>query len=244
MTKPKKGKQDSTQKISASIRKPSLSTSKKLDQALEFAQRNESLTSQSTTNTKPEKINKHLEVNSKPQTIYAQSLIPNSSKEQAILRERAKLIAQQDTDQDEEIYEQYIRFKLGLTELYGIPYQYAEKILPAAKVTQVPCTPPIIAGIVNYRGELLTVLDLKQIFGAKQDDNLNESWIIIVKAGTAKAGLIIDEIEDNDEFVPAKLTSPLGNNGYIQGVHAGKVVILNIGSILTDSSLQIDESVN
>ena len=170
--------------------------------------------------------------------------MPSNVEEKAILQQRAQLIARQDIDQEEDTCEQYIRFKLGNTELYGVPYHYAEKILPATKITPVPCTPPIIAGVVNYRGELLTVLDLKHIFSTKQSNTSDKSWIIIVKDGAIKAGLVVDEIEDNDEYIPSKLAPSMGSNEFIQGVHSGTVVILNIGSILADPSLQVDESTN
>lgn len=249
--KPEQGKRASTQHIAASISKPVLPAATKLDRALDFAEMQLPLPApageQMTTalSVPPQQpaigtmITDHIQ-----SKISAWSLMPQSDEAQQIMRARAKIFSRQAQQQTREVSEQYIRFRLGKAAFYGVPYASMKEILPATKVSRVPCTPLFIAGIVNYRGELLTVLDLREIFHIQHDEQQEKCWIIVVREGKLKVGLIADGIDDNDEFAPAYLAPSLDDNELIRGIHQGKVVILNVGAIFTNPALSIDEAVN
>jgi purine-binding chemotaxis protein CheW len=176
------------------------------------------------------------------------SLMPQSDDAQRVLQARAQLLARKPAQQKEEARSQFVCFRLGATERYGIAYDYLEEIMNAMDITPVPCTPPVIAGVSNYRGELLTLLDLKQFFPTGQSEGDGEMPVIVVKAGGVRVGLIVDAVDGNEAFVPAHLAPSLSSAGasnrvYVQGIHEGRVTLLNIGALLADPSLQIDESV-
>lgn len=243
--------QGSAKRIAASIRKPVLPVANKLEQALQFAQKSPSPErpgeeSVAASVSLPEAC--AVEPSPNPDRahpgISAWSLMPKSSEERQVLQARAKIFAKREQRQDVEVCEQYIRFRLGEAAMYGISYASMDEILPVAKVSRVPCTPDTIAGIVNYRGELLTVLDLKRVFNIKDDDRPAKSWILVIKEGRLKAGLMVDEVDDNDEFAPAQLSPPLDGNELVRGIHQGKVVILSAASIFAHPALNIDESVD
>jgi purine-binding chemotaxis protein CheW len=238
--------QGSAKRIAASIRKPVLPAANKLEQALQFAQKSTSPAKpieESVASSAPLPEAGAVDPSSNP-GISAWSLMPKSSEERQVLQARAKIFAKREQQQDVEVREQYIRFRLGESAMYGISYASMEEILPVAKVSRVPCTPDTIAGIVNYRGELLTVLDLKQVFSIKNDDRPAKSWILVIKEGGLKAGLVVDEVDDNDEFALAQLSPPLDGNELVRGIHQGKVVILSAASIFAHPALNIDESVD
>ncbi len=249
--KPERDKRSSTKHIAASISKPVLPTSTKLERALDFAETQLPLQApvgeQMTTalSVSPQESATGLMVTDHvPSKINAWSLMPQSDEAQQIMRARAKIFSQQAQQQTRETSEQYIRFRLGKTALYGVPYASMKEILPTTKVSRVPCTPLFIAGIVNYRGELLTVLDLRKVFHIQHDEQQEKCWIIVVMEGKLKVGLIADGIDDNDEFAPAQLAPSLDDNELIRGIHQGKVVILNISAIFANPALMINESVN
>lgn len=249
--KPEQGKRASTKHMAASISKPVLPTSSKLDRALEFAETQLPLQApagvQMTTalSISPQQPATGVMITDHVQSkISAWSLMPQSDEAQQIMRARAKIFSQRAQQQTSEVSERYIRFRLGKAALYGVPYASMKEILPATKVSRVPCTPVFIAGIVNYRGELLTVLDLRKIFHIQHDEQQEKSWIIVVREGKLKVGLIADGIDDNDEFAPMHLAPPLDDNELIRGIHQGKVVMLNVSAIFTNAALMIDESVN
>lgn len=253
VTKPKKKKkQIATQKIAITMRKPALPESDKFDRAVGFAQKKDSgaeselvgSASQAVLASESESFVSTKETHSKLSMASAWTLMPGSDDERKILRRRAKTISRQKVQSQVGEREQYIRFKVGLSELYGVPYSYTEEILPAIMITRVPCTPSIIAGIVNYRGELLTVVDLQQLFGSRKSEyDTEKSSIIVVKDGKLKVGLKVDEIEDNDEYVTANLVPPINNDCHISGIHNGKVAILEITSLLSDPALYTANSV-
>src|SRR5579872_6902626 len=91
----------------------------------------------------------------------AANLVPRDPLSLKILQDRADYFAQvktEDNDKKESI--SYIRFRLGKTEFYGIPYLAAKEVMHDIKFTEVPNTPHFIAGVMNWRGILLTILDL------------------------------------------------------------------------------------
>ena len=245
------GKQQNTKHIAASISKPVLSTASKLDQALDFAQaqlplRNpasEQITAVLPVSEQRIAVDRIITDNAHPK-MNAWSLMPKSSEARQVLQARARILSQQAQQHNLEESEQYIRFRLGESALYGVSYANTEEILSATKLSRVPCTPSSIAGIVNYRGEMLTVLDLREIFRIKCDEQREKSWIIVVREGKLKAGLLVDEVDDNDEFASAHLLPSLDDNELVRGIYQGKVVILNISSIFTHPVLSIDEAVN
>lgn len=249
--KTENGKQQNTQHIAVSINKPVLSAAAKLDQALDFAQAQlpskDSISKQITAalpvSEQIAAADKVLTDTAHPK-ISAWSLMPKSSEVRQVLQVRAKIFSQQEQQRNPEVSEQYIRFRLGESALYGVPYANTEEILSATKLSRVPCTPSSIAGIVNYRGEMLTVLDLRKVFRIKCDEHQEKFWIIVVSADKLKAGLLVDEVDDNDEFASAHLSPSLDDNALVRGIYQGKVVILNISSIFTHPTLSIDETVN
>lgn len=249
----KKGgeKGESTKQIAASIRKPVLPTANKLEQALAFAQKSplpvEAVTESAVVSVSPA-ISRETEflpqIGQAHDKVSAWSLMPQGDGERKVLQTRAKIFAKQEQYADGEVREQYIRFRLGESALYGVSYTSMEEILSAVKVSRVPCTPEAIAGIVNYRGELLTVLDLRKVFRLKHDARMEKSWILVIKEGALRAGLLVDEVDDNDEFPPAQLSPPLDGSDLVRGIHQGRVVILNAGAIFNHPALNVDESVS
>jgi purine-binding chemotaxis protein CheW len=227
-----------------------VSTKSKLDLALDFANVQLSLDEPAgeqpvaaTASTVVQKDADKRGVNVISPKISAWSLMPRSDKARQVLQARAKIFSKQEVE-EKRGNEQYIRFRLGKSALYGVSYINTEEILFVTKISRVPCTPLFIAGIVNYRGEMLTVLNLKEIFRVECDKSQREkSWIIVVRDDKLIAGLWVDEIDDNDEFTSAHLLPPLDDNGLVRGIHLGKVAILNINSILNHPTLNVDEAV-
>jgi purine-binding chemotaxis protein CheW len=188
-----------------------------------------------------------MEVPARPDVQPGQSaaaLMPQDEVSRKVLEKRAQVIAMQAAEQQDETRDQYLRFRLGAVERYGITYQYLEELLYVGNLTRVPCTPPFIAGVVNHRGELLTILDLKQFFRMPAIERGEDARIIVVKHGSVRAGLLVDEVDSNEEYRSSGLSSPMNSEGvsnmeYVQGIHAGSVTLLDIAAILDDPALQV-----
>lgn len=177
-------------------------------------------------------------------TQSAAALMPQDSETRRVLEVRARAIAQPVNQQQYEQRNQYLRFRLGKVELYGIPYQYLEGLRYVGNLARVPCTPAFVAGVVNYRGELLTILDLKQFFRMPALAQTDESRIIVVRHASMRVGLLVDNVDGNQAYQSAELAPPLGSDGvsnmeYVQGIHLGRVTLLNLAVLLHDPALRV-----
>lgn len=175
----------------------------------------------------------------------AAALLPRDAATRRILEDRALIIAAQADEQRHEQFSQYLRFRLGAVERYGIPYQYLEELLYVGHLARVPCTPAFVAGVVNHRGELLTILDLKHFFRMPAVEMSDEARIIVVRHGGIRAGLLVDGVDGNEEYQISELSPPLSSEGvsnmeHVSGIHAGSVTLLNMAAFLGDPALRVD----
>lgn len=175
----------------------------------------------------------------------ASALMPQDEETRKLLEERALAIARPAVQRQHESRNQYLRFRLGAVELYGIPYQYLEELSYVGNLARVPCTPAFVSGVVNHRGELLTILDLKQFFRMQAIDMGDDARIIVVKHADVRVGLLVDAVDGNEEYQDSELFPPLSSEGvsnmeYVLGIHAGNVTLLNLKALLSDPALLIN----
>lgn len=165
-----------------------------------------------------------------------------------ILKERARLLARRlDSPlSGEQEQEPYLCFRLGLAGLYGIPFTEIEEIISLPEITRVPCTPDIYAGVANYRGELLSVLDIKTFFQAVEHDSEAEARVVVIRAGRVMAGLLVDEVVStaayaNQSLTPFIATAAGSVHACVVGIHEGNVMILSASALLNDKALTVNE---
>lgn len=188
-------------------------------------------------------------VNTNEYPVDAQSLMPDDEQSLAFLQTRAYQYAQiPDHNEAMNDLQDYIRFKLGDKELYGIAYHYVEQIIPAQRLTPVPCTGKAIAGVINWRGLLLTVIDTGEFFATNNGHhNTDKNSIVVVSDGMITVGMLVDEIDENAQFSPAQLEAPLttgavSNIAFVQGIYQGRVTLLNVAAILSDRQIMINKN--
>jgi purine-binding chemotaxis protein CheW len=130
---------------------------------------------------------------------------------------------------------------------YGLPAPAVESIIAVDEITYVPGTPPWILGVVNVRGEIESVLDLRAVLGFAPARLTAESRLLIAQEGELRSGLLVDRMVDIVD-IPASAISPAptplegGKGIYVQGEaeYAGKpLVVLDLGEIL-DRALEQD----
>lgn len=138
----------------------------------------------------------------------------------------------------------FIRFRLGNKELYGLPYSHIEKIVYARDITVVPTTPAFIAGVINYSGEMLTVLDSKVFFGREHSEPGADARIIVIRGNELTVGLLVDEIQGYDNFDPSQLSPALQSESessmrYVKGIHQGSITIIDLPPLLMDQAIRV-----
>ncbi|MFP3870977.1 MAG: chemotaxis protein CheW [Syntrophobacteria bacterium] len=97
--------------------------------------------------------------------------------------------------------QQYLSFRLN-NEWYALGVQYLGEVLAPPKITKVPSVPPHIVGVMNLRGEILSVIDLKRLFGLTQGGATQEQAIVVVEHGQIRTGFLVDAIGDLVSFAP------------------------------------------
>jgi purine-binding chemotaxis protein CheW len=105
---------------------------------------------------------------------------------------------------------------------YGLPAPAVESIIALQAITYVPGTPPWILGVVNVRGEIESVLDLKAVLGLAPAELNPESRLLIAQEGDLRSGLLVDCMIDIVEISSASISPPPpplegGKGIYIRG---------------------------
>jgi len=175
------------------------------------------------------------------------ALLPHDGKAEATLRERAGFWALPREAASETKRELYVHFRLGEAGQFGFPYRQVGEILPAGNLAKVPCTPEFIAGVVNQRGNFLTVIDLKHFFQTPEATYPETASIIVISGGSITAGILADEIYGNAEYDPDGLGAAIAagsvsNQQYILGTHGGTVTLLDADALLSDPGLVVNKA--
>jgi purine-binding chemotaxis protein CheW len=102
---------------------------------------------------------------------------------------------------------QYLTFTLG-QGYYGIEILRVQEIKGYSAVTPLPNLPPYIKGVLNLRGAVVPVLDLRDRFGMSESEYTRFTVIIVVRVGERVVGLIVDAVSDvldvaQNDVVPA-----------------------------------------
>ena len=171
---------------------------------------------------------------------HAADYLPKSSMAQTIMLARAKNLAEKvQVEVAVTNKNQYICFGLGKNHLFGIDYAQVREVIHASSITPLPLTPDYIAGVLNYRGHLISIVDLGKLFGLPQVSVTGSSHIMIVQIKQTTVGLLAGFIENSKTYDVDALEPGLAANNklkqkYILGLHQGTIAILNSEAILQD----------
>jgi purine-binding chemotaxis protein CheW len=103
----------------------------------------------------------------------------------------------------------YLTFALG-GEFYGIPVLKVREIIKLIAITAVPQMPSDIKGVINLRGKIIPVVDLRTKFGLALANHSEQTCIVVVQVGPANSGklhlgLIVDAVEEVTSFVASDI---------------------------------------
>jgi purine-binding chemotaxis protein CheW len=184
------------------------------------------------------------------QAALKRKLAPSPEEKRKILRDRARLLApgsKADATTPQSLL-QIVEFVLG-PERYGIESSRIREIYPLNEFTPLPCTPAFVLGLVNVRGQILSIIDIKKLFDlpAKGLTDLNK--IIIVHAHSIELGILADAILGTRLIAPEELHPALPTltgirADYLQGITKDSLVVLDVGKILADERILVDEVVS
>ncbi|HVZ81985.1 MAG TPA: chemotaxis protein CheW [bacterium] len=105
---------------------------------------------------------------------------------------------------------QWVIFQLSACEL-ALPIQRLREIIRPGEMTLVPKAPPAVVGVINLRGRVLPVVDLRRAFKMPVLDPTDDSRILVVELGTQSVGFLVDRVLEVLRAPEDALESPPGS---------------------------------
>ena len=142
-----------------------------------------------------------------------------------------------------------VTFRIG-AELFGVPIGMVQEIVRVPAITRIPQAPEFVEGVINLRGRVITVVDMRKRLNQaglprEQSNWARKSRILVIESGGRLVGVIVDEVAEVLKLPGERVeqAAPLVaglNNQYITGV--GKLedrllILLDIENILTANQL-------
>ncbi len=145
---------------------------------------------------------------------------------------------------------QWVTFKLA-GETYGINVMQVQEVLRYTEIAPVPGAPPYVLGIINLRGNVVTVIDTRHRFGLQSGDLSDNTRIVIIEADNHVVGILVDSVAEVVYLRQSEIeTAPnVGNDEsakFIQGVchkNGELLILIELDKLLTDSEWADLESV-
>lgn len=105
----------------------------------------------------------------------------------------------------------YLTFQMG-KEVYGIEILKVQKIIGMMPVTRVPKTPDFVRGVINLRGKVIPVIELRRKFGMEAREDTERTCIVVVQvawsAGTVIMGMLVDEVSEVLNVTHGQIEAP------------------------------------
>jgi purine-binding chemotaxis protein CheW len=166
----------------------------------------------------------------------------------AVLRSRAKKLSQEieSKGKDEEYFE-VLEFLLA-HETYAIETPFVREVYSMTELTPLPCTPAFVFGLINVRGQILTVMDMKKFFDLPEKGFTNLNKVIAVRKDAMELGILADEIIGIrnipvSELQPPLLTMTGIHAEYLKGVTGERLIVIDMERFLTDRKIIVQEEI-
>lgn len=116
---------------------------------------------------------------------------------------------------------QMVGFRLGKEE-YALDILNIQEIIRSTEITTVPSSPKTIEGVINLRGRILPVMDLRTVFGREPMEKTKSTRIIVANLGAKTIGFMVDEVSEVLALDTRKIEEApkevIGKRDYVRGV--------------------------
>src|SRR3982075_4437486 len=132
-----------------------------------------------------------------------------------------------------------VGFRIG-NETYGVRIGAVREIVRVPEITSVPSAPELIEGVINLRGKIIPVMDLRRLFGQTEIVSDKKNRILVVELEDKLIGLIVNAASEVLKIPPSEIDSPgsvfaEGESSYVTGVGKLKgrlIILLDIAKLL------------
>jgi purine-binding chemotaxis protein CheW len=170
------------------------------------------------------------------------------AEEKNILKARARALALEPPQAatESELIE-FLEFSLAY-ETYGVETVYVRETRPLRDITPVPCTPPFVLGLINVRGRIISVIDIKRFFDLPGKGLTDLNKVIIMHDGEMEFGILADAVLGVRTITLAELQPSLPTlsgvrEEYLKGVTRERTVVLDGKKLLSNGKIIVHEEI-
>lgn len=165
-----------------------------------------------------------------------------------IFRSRAKVLSQEPKKEEaDQNTIEILEFTLAY-ERYGVESSFIQEVYPLKTLTPLPCTPAFVLGIINVRGRILSILDIKKFFDLPEKGLTDLNKVIILHSANMLFGILADAVTGIRKISLRRLQPALPTltgirEKYLKGITEDRTVILDAQKLLSDKKIIVNEEV-
>lgn len=150
-----------------------------------------------------------------------------------------------DEDNEDTQANKYLFFRIG-KESYGVGIRFVIEIIELQSISSVPDMPDYVKGVINLRGKVIPIVDLRLRFAMDEREYDNRTCIIVTEVDSVLVGFLVDTVEEVLEITakdiepPPKFKSVSGRDRYISGMgKAGEAIkiLIDVDKLVRDENL-------
>jgi purine-binding chemotaxis protein CheW len=140
---------------------------------------------------------------------------------------------------------QIVGFRVG-RETFGVPISLVHEIVRVPEITSVPDSPEFVEGVINLRGKIVSVIDLRKRFGEEEVTRNKKNRILVAEIDSKTVGLIVDSASEVLKISATDVEAPPNvfdeeENKYVTGVgklNGRLVIMVDLGKVLQKGELK------
>lgn len=173
--------------------------------------------------------------------------LPDAETTARILKARAQALAREPGEARDADALEIVEFMLA-HESYGVETSFVRDIHPLTNLTPLPCTPAFVLGIVNLRGEIVSVIDIKKFFDLPEKGLTDLNKVVVLQSETMRFGVLADAVLGVRRVPVAEIQPSLPTltgirEQYLRGVTSERTIVLDAEKLLADATIVVQEQV-
>jgi purine-binding chemotaxis protein CheW len=170
---------------------------------------------------------------------------PGPGEKQKILKARADVLAREPQHEEDAQLLEVVEFTLA-KEHYGIESHYVRELYALKDYTPLPCTPSFVLGLINVRGRIISVIDIRKFFDMPENGIGESSSVLIITEGEMEFAILADSIQGVRkiavEGIQGSLPTLTGIRGeFLRGVTGGQLAVLDARKLFGSGNIIVDE---
>ena len=170
---------------------------------------------------------------------------PSPEETGKVLKARAKILARERKEAEDAEVMELLEFVLA-NERYGIEAEYVSEVYPLKDYTPLPCTPAFVVGLLNVRGRIVSMVDIKKFFEMPEKGISDLNKVIVIRNDNLEFGILADSIIGVRRIAVSEIQPSLPTlvgirERFLRGVTAERMVVLDAKKLLEDKNIIVHE---